>query len=137
MATLWVMMDRAVSQKVCSFFSIYLLKCVSPDMVLPLHQGWLTLVLKNLNPACLPALPGLPDADCLKQVCSVNQDAKPLESANKLQADQGELENRPVHIKHIMMSSGHHSESSASIKSCRLHPPLLHHLPSCQTTPQL
>lgn len=34
----------------------------------------LRLRLKNRNPACCPALPGLRDADYINQVCSVNQD---------------------------------------------------------------
>lgn len=56
-----------------------------------LHRGRPTLALKIHNPACFPALPGLPDADYLNQVCSVNPDGESLESANQ---QQGRLEDR-------------------------------------------
>uniref|UniRef100_A0A3B3H9V7 Solute carrier family 13 member 4 n=1 Tax=Oryzias latipes TaxID=8090 RepID=A0A3B3H9V7_ORYLA len=49
-------------------------------------SGWLTLVLKSLNPVCFPILPRLLDNDNQNQVCSVNQDVKSLESANQQQA---------------------------------------------------
>lgn len=52
-------------------------------------QGWSTLVLKSLKPACFLALSGLLDGDHLNQV-DVEPDVESLESAFQ----QKDLENR-------------------------------------------